>query len=307
MNNKTKVLILVGIAGSGKSTWAKEQVKSGQGKWKRVNKDSLREMLDCKEYTKENEKIIEGIRDDIIWKCLVHDINIIVDDTNLSERHHSRIAQLVKDYNSHINFLSSNAYNKAEIEIKYFPITLDEALYRNNTRPKEEKIPEKTLCEMYRKYVKIGGPLPFNSPVYNPDLPDCIICDLDGTLADFSLNRGPFEQEKCADDKCVEPVAQAIFAQHRLGTKIIIISGRHNTYRQQTIDFLEKNSIDYDLLLMRREEDNRGDEIIKEEIYHKYIKNKYNVLFVLDDRLKVIRKWKQLGLFVFNVGNSIDF
>ena len=56
---KTKVIMTVGVSSSGKSTWAKEQVKSGGGKWKRVNKDDLRAKVDCGEYSKQNEKIIE--------------------------------------------------------------------------------------------------------------------------------------------------------------------------------------------------------------------------------------------------------
>lgn len=52
---------------------------------------------------------------------------------------------------------------------------------------------------------------------------------------------------------------------------------------------------------MRTNNDNRSDEIVKRELYEKNIKNKYNVRFVVDDRPKVVRMWRSLSLFVFDV------
>jgi len=40
------VTILKGLPGSGKTTWAKEQIAKSPGNYKRINKDDLREMLD---------------------------------------------------------------------------------------------------------------------------------------------------------------------------------------------------------------------------------------------------------------------
>ena len=38
------------------------------------------------------------------------------------------------------------------------------------------------------------------------------------------------------------------------------------------------------------------DEIIKEQIFHKEIEPNYNVLAVFDDRDKVVKMWRNLGL-----------
>jgi hypothetical protein len=40
---------------------------------------------------------------------------------------------------------------------------------------------------------------------------------------------------------------------------------------------------------MRGEKDHRPDEIVKEEIYHKYIEPEYNVVAIFDDRDKVVK------------------
>jgi predicted kinase len=65
---KSKVILCVGIPASGKTTWAKEQVKNGGGKWKRVNKDDLRAMVDCGQFSKSNEKVYQPSCDR--WDCV---------------------------------------------------------------------------------------------------------------------------------------------------------------------------------------------------------------------------------------------
>jgi hypothetical protein len=55
---------------------------------------------------------------------------------------------------------------------------------------------------------------------------------------------------------------------------------------------------------MRAEGDTRKDSIIKEEIYRAEIENKYNVLFVLDDRNQVVELWRRLGLTCLQVAEG---
>lgn len=70
-------------------------------------------------------------------------------------------------------------------------------------------------------------------------------------------------------------------------TKIFFFSGRNGKYEAQTRAFLN-SCFDSDVewnLIMRDEKDQRRDSIIKLEMFEKYIRNKYNVLCVFDDRL----------------------
>lgn len=57
-------------------------------------------------------------------------------------------------------------------------------------------------------------------------------------------------------------------------------------------------------LFMRRTGDTRKDNIIKREIFNEHIRGKYNVLFVLDDRSRVVREWRAMGLTVFQVAEG---
>lgn len=55
---------------------------------------------------------------------------------------------------------------------------------------------------------------------------------------------------------------------------------------------------------MRPAGDTRNDAVIKEEIYQAEIAGKYNVEFVLDDRDRVVDKWRELGLKCLQVAKG---
>jgi len=48
----------------------------------------------------------------------------------------------------------------------------------------------------------------------------------------------------------------------------------------------------------------RKDVIIKQEIYEEHIKDKYDVLFVMDDRNQVVEFWRSIGLTCFQVAEG---
>jgi len=57
---------------------------------------------------------------------------------------------------------------------------------------------------------------------------------------------------------------------------------------------------------MREAQDTRKDSIVKQELYQKYVQDKYNVSFILDDRQQVVDMWRSFGLTVFQVAEG-DF
>lgn len=79
------------------------------------------------------------------------------------------------------------------------------------------------------------------------------------------------------------------------------LSGRKESAREYTKEWLKYNNILYDKLLMRKDNDDRKDAIVKKEIYDNIIKDNYNVLFVLDDRDSVVKMWRDEGLDCFQV------
>lgn len=294
-SKELKVILLRGIPASGKSTWAKQKVLEGQGKWKRVNKDDLRNMIDAGKYSKEREKFILDIRDAFIIESLIGDYNVIVDDTNLHSKHVEDIQQIVDAF----------CEPKPILEIKWFPITLDDALARDECR--EASVGKEVIQRMYKQYVEAGGPEPeplpkeeVNKVEWNMDLPISIISDIDGTLAKM-VSRGPYEQNRCGEDEVWEDVANTLYSMKLEGYNIILVSGRSDKYIEQTKEWLDKHCIYYDYLYMRKEGDFRKDWIVKKEIYDNYIRDKFNVLYILDDRTQIVKMWRSLGIRCFQV------
>lgn len=131
------------------------------------------------------------------------------------------------------------------------------------------------------------------------------ICDIDGTVANHKGIRGPFDEHLVFEDTPL-PTVEIIKSLIATGDRIIYFSGRTEACREDTIKWLTKHIDDsYPELYMRAIKDQRGDEIVKKEMYDTYIKDKYNVLGVFDDRLKVCRMWYSLGLFVFNCNQGL--
>jgi hypothetical protein len=55
-----------------------------------------------------------------------------------------------------------------------------------------------------------------------------------------------------------------------------------------------------------RAADMRKDSVVKQELFERFVRDKYNISFILDDRQQVVDMWRGLGLTVFQVAEG-DF
>lgn len=288
MNKQHKIIVLRGLPGSGKSTWAKQYQAEHPGTV-RTNKDELRAMLHDSKHSKGRENFVLAVRDFIVDKALADGHDIIVDDTNLHEKHLDRMKEIA-------------ARRMATIEIKDFTdVPLETCIQRDLARPRS--VGERVIRQMHRQFLETK-PTP---PHYDPVLPPCIIVDLDGTLALFDRDKvSPYNRDFSKDEInwAVYNVLVRFMGRHR----IIILSGRKDAFKEETESWLVDHHVIHTGLYMRRADDNRPDSVIKEELYNQHIRGKYNVVMVIDDRLSVCRLWHRLGLPLFRVGDpDADF
>lgn len=275
-----------GLPGSGKSTFAKQYVLTHQNSI-RINKDDLREMLHAGVHTKSNEKEVLQMRDLMTKMALSSKQTVIIDDTNFHPVHQETLAKIAESYGVPL------------IVQSFTNVPLEKCIEQDKKR--EKSVGKAVIVDMYRHYLLKDSP----KIEHDPNLPNCIICDLDGTLALFG-NKNPYDRD-FENDEVNMPVALILncIRQTGMGPKVIFVSGRKNKFLEQTEKFLAKNgffSSFYENLFMPREDqDNRKDVIIKKEIYENEIKGKYNVLFVLDDRNQVVEFWRSLGLTCLQV------
>jgi predicted kinase len=278
-----KVLILVGLPASGKSQFATQLLLSAPGQWVRTNKDLLREMAHASHWTKKNEEFIVQLRNTIILMALADGKNVIIDDTNFGP-HIEQIKTLVK------------GQAIVEVNDSFLQVPLEECIRRDLLRSRS--VGKDVIMEMYNRYLRT----PIPPPVYNPDLPNAIIVDMDGTLALLD-GRNPYDAAKCDRDLPNLPVLETVH-KWQVDTQIIIVSGREDRFQPQTEAWLKQHDVRYSAIYMRQSKDLRKDAIVKAEIYHQFIQPHYNIRFILDDRNQVVEMWRSLGLTVFQVAEG---
>lgn len=105
-----KLIILVGISGSGKSTWTREYIQKNPDTL-RINRDDIRKSLvgTLKNYYQNKnikylENTVTNISEHILQKLLASNFSIIIDNTNLKIKDIERILELTKNMLYEIEF-----------------------------------------------------------------------------------------------------------------------------------------------------------------------------------------------------------
>jgi len=298
MSKKLKIIATRGLPASGKTTWANEQMSVfPEKRYIRVNRDDIRKLLHNDEFTNSNEKLTRRARNRLIRLGIESDRNVIVDDTNLVPSTMASLKELAEEL-------------KVTFEVMDFTdVSLEECIDRDQKR--QNPVGKKVIMRMYNDFLKEDvTPNWYKS---ESKLPSCIICDLDGTLSLFKGDwipkenqRSPYDWMRCANDLGNEPIKWllhvAFVGEHQYSDlKIILLSGREDSAKAETIKFLKNNFVHYNELHMRKAGDSRDDRIVKQELYEAHIKDKYFVRFVLDDRDRVVNLWRDLGLTCLQV------
>jgi predicted kinase len=290
-----KVVLTRGLPSSGKSTYAKELLKTGN--WTRVNKDDLRLLLHGGKWSRENEKQVETARDALVIAALNVGKNVIIDDTNLHPKHEARIRQLVREWYAERG--APGQRPDVSVEIKDFTdVSVEECIRRDSKRV--NYVGERVIRRMYNQFLR-----KIEKPVLLPDAETVVICDLDGTLCLFG-DANPYDRDFSKDKVNVAVLSVLRSVLEHYGHRIILLSGRNGKYKEATEKWLHDNDVRYNELHMRDESDVRKDSIVKREMYDNYIRGKYNVAFVMDDRNQVVELWRDLGLVCMQVAEG-DF
>lgn len=287
--NIKQIILCRGLPGSGKTTWALSHLVKHPGQWKRVNKDDLRNMIDGGAWSKKNEKLILKARDELIELYLKEGFSVIVDDTNFADVHLRRITEIAKKHRD------------IPVTIQDFSdVPLKECIARDAKR--ENPVGAGVIKKMWKQFLAAKHIAPYKEPEYSFGLPDCIIIDIDGTVAHMN-GRSPYDYEKVDTDTPDKTVINLIeiFKEYndrfRGKLDIFFVSGRPDNCKVKTEEWLNKYiGVKYKNLYMRKAGDMRKDVIVKQEIYKEHFEGKYNVLFVLDDRNQTVEGWRELGL-----------
>lgn len=274
----SKLKMLSGLPGSGKTTLARQMVDS-DGNCGRINRDDLRAMLFNSKWTGPREGVVIEVEKAIARVLLNHGLTPLVDDTNLTKKHVALWNEFCKSWGA---------------DFQAVPVATDlaECLRRDSQREKPVGEAVTNRMALFAGLIDFG-PKPI------------ILCDIDGTIADGTHREHHLVREKKnwksyysllhLDD----PIFDIIHRVNRLSEDhtILVVSGRPDTYGKETLKWLRENAcLTFDHLFMRAGNDKREDSIIKKEILDKLPKEQ--IVQVFDDRPRVCRMWESEGLNV---------
>lgn len=300
----SKIIATVGISGSGKSTLSRKLQEENPGSII-VNRDKLRELLYG--YTEatvsahyshpdfgKREAEVSKVQNRLIQGALLDGKVVIVDNTNLKLR-----------------FL--NEYKKFGVPVEFKLVDTNYVTCLERDENRERQVGKAVIDRQWQDLQSLKKlfdfkpwfPTEFKAPVHDKNKENCVIFDIDGTLADHQGLRGPFEWDKVIQDKLKKDIAALYMFcnKHRFEhktPKVIVCSGRDGSCYDSTVAWLAYYGLTYDYLFMRTENDNRPDFEIKQEFWET-ISSKYNVLFMVDDRDQVVHHARRLGFTVLQV------
>jgi predicted kinase len=305
----SRLIILRGISGSGKSTWARNQNAVV------VSRDDLRTALFGFDYHSQtpdfaSEELVTAAEHAAIKAALKAGKDVISDNTNLRPK----FAQKIADIGYALG---------AQVEVKVFEVTSSVGMSRVQERARSggRLVPPEVILKQHSQLAgtknwkpEFWSPTPYNGTL---GMPKAVLFDIDGTLAHMGDKRGPFDWKKVGvDDPDFNVIQLAQWIKYGMrfakgmefdrDAFVILMSGRDAVCRPETEDWLDLCEVPFDALFMRPEGDMRKDSIVKDELFENHVAPYYDVVAVFDDRNQVVDMWRAKGLTVCQVAEG-DF
>jgi predicted kinase len=303
------LIIARGYSGSGKTTWALEFVEGWNTKAVAISRDEIRTNVFGVEgktvLSDKEEKRVTKIQQEFVRAALRLDKIVVVHDTNLVLRYARQWANIAED-------------EDAQFTVQEFHTPVEECIARNEGRILNNRVPEEVIRKQAKRWpfpwpevtpkprtTQDDGPAPY---VPDESLPPAIIVDLDGTLAILG-DRNPYDAARCGEDTLDPTVDTIANWAWQNGYHVIFLSGRKETYREQTEAWLGAHEwvprgISVHGPFMRGANDGRPDFVVKAELFDKHVRGRFNVKFALDDRDQVVRLWRDMGIKTLQVADG---
>lgn len=308
-----KIIILVGISGSGKSTFAKGYVKNHLDTVI-ISRDTIRMSLFgfneetygdyYKDDITEREKIVTNFFNSQVRYALEKGLDVIADNTHLNK-----------------SYIYAYKQFGVPFEVRVFDVNLDVCIQRDFERIKS--VGGDVVNKQYKSFKKLLDSdfreevLKYNDEIiniyetckkaeWNKSKRDCFVFDIDGTIAHSNGKRNPYDYSNVLKDDVDKEIIQILRGISLKGYDVVFCSGRDEICRTETEKWLSDIAmIDCQGLFMRKAGDNRKDNIIKAELW-KEIQKEYNIIAMFDDRNRVVDMGRKLGFKVLQVENG-DF
>lgn len=298
--NIPKAIITVGFSGCGKSTFAKQHmIENPSEEWVNLERDQIRFELFCEgkrdwtkyKFTRANEERVSNIHTQLLDEYIANKKNIILSDTWLNDKYRNAVIEKL-----------TNAEYQVEIKSDWL---IDDDLptwekVRKRNEQREGGIGTDILWNQYKRWWTYRG-----CYKYKPDLnlPECIVFDIDGTLAIKSEERGYFDWDKVHLDQPRWEIVSMLRGMER-DYHIVIATGRDACCHELTQKWLDDLGIQYDKLYMRGHGSQEKDYLVKIEMLQE-IEKQYRVVAWVDDRPQVSNALRLADVNVIQVSDPL--
>ncbi|AIG78417.1 Hypothetical protein AJAP_27865 [Amycolatopsis japonica] len=296
--------ILRGLPGVGKTTRARRLRKRYGGVL--AGRDHFRALYGTE--GQPGDRVIEDQITQLQVHLITHALSVgdhvYVDDMNLRDRYVRRLLQIARQQGAEVA-----VYDLTDHSVEL-------AIVQDANPDRTHSVGEDRIRDLHRRFIKGRGyPLPM------PELPDeaptadrydgdptrpwAVLVDVDGTVAQMH-DRSPYDMTRVGEDSPKWAVIHVVESLAKAGYRIVFVSARNEVARPATEDWIDEH-IELPegfVLHMRADGDGRDDRVVKREIFDKEIRDRYFVRAVLDDRDKVVRMWRDLGLTCLQVAEG---
>ncbi|BAV39374.1 Pnk [Tenacibaculum phage pT24] len=325
-SDEPHIYAMVGLPATGKSTYARQLRLKLEKEGKNaviVSRDALRKQLygyddsnlslyylnDSQEMFKRMKRISE-FEDNMIYDALSRGYKVILDSSHLEYKNIKKL----KYWNVPVELVIIEVDKKNFKTIK----GLDDN--------REKGIGEDKLKRLFDRYNFTRQKLkdepfdftPIEKPSYDVMKDNCIIFDLDGTLAHNNCGRRFNDMTRTGEDSYHNDICSILelisrgrndntyktMLNRQKNPRIIFCSGRSEQAKEDTLNWISKiYNVHTSDLYMREDGDKREDWKVKQEMWAKLEEN-YNIIAMFDDRSQVVRRARALGYRVLQVSQN---
>lgn len=334
----SKLILMVGVPGSGKSTIAEKMREGDPDNIITVERDRTRSVLFGESYHKGNfpkksEDEVTRVNDKLIKDGLRAGKTVIVSDTNVNPRNVQGLVRTGRNYG-------------AQIDFEYVNTPADECRRRNDARGKQggRHVPKFVMDRMIQNAYDMDGNLKnykiasktgnvffvpkvtegskliesFNKKLEftNPFIDSSVvIVDVDGTLANnqnaaaFYLNHPDNRRKdyssffKHIQDAEVNTNVRDLANKMRDndGLSIVVLTGRSDSYAKELLSFIKRSGIKASRVIAKQEDDSRPDYDFKNDVINELKSEGLVLAHAIDDREGSIQTLEANGIMVSRV------